>query len=68
MIQGRLNKFLAEVTLLGQPFVKDPDQKVGELLSSAGAAVTRFIRYEVGEGIEKKVEDFAAEVASQLNA
>ncbi len=68
MIQGRLEKLLAEVTLLGQPFVKDPDQKVGKLLSDAGASVTRFIRYEVGEGIEKKVEDFAAEVASQLNA
>ncbi|MBT8433422.1 MAG: elongation factor Ts [Gammaproteobacteria bacterium] len=68
MIHGRLEKLLAEVTLLGQPFVKDPDQKVGELLSNAGASVTGFIRYEVGEGIEKKVEDFAAEVASQLNA
>ncbi len=68
MIQGRLNKFLAEITLLGQPFVKDPDQKVNELLTSAGASVTRFIRYEVGEGIDKKVEDFAADVASQLNS
>ena len=68
MIQGRLNKFLAEVTLLGQPFVKDPDQKVGQLLDAAGASVSGFIRYEVGEGIEKKVEDFASEVASQLNA
>jgi elongation factor Ts len=68
MIQGRLDKFLAEVTLMGQPFVKDPDQKVGKLLSDAGASITRFIRYEVGEGIEKKVEDFAAEVASQLNS
>ena len=68
MIQGRLNKYLAEVTLLGQPFVKDPEQKVGQLLDAAGASVTGFIRYEVGEGIEKKVEDFASEVASQLNA
>ena len=68
MIQGRLDKFLAEVTLMGQPFVKDPDQKVSKLLASAGAEVKGFIRYEVGEGIEKKVEDFAAEVASQLNA
>lgn len=67
MIQGRLNKFLAEVTLLGQPFVKDPDVTVGKLLDGAGARVNGFIRYEVGEGIEKKVEDFAAEVASQLN-
>jgi elongation factor Ts len=68
MIQGRLNKFLAEVTLLGQPFVKDQDQTVGKLLSNAGSSITRFIRYEVGEGIEKKVEDFAAEVASQLKS
>ena len=67
MIQGRLNKFLAEVTLLGQPFVKDPDTTVAKLLDGAGASVSAFIRYEVGEGIEKKVEDFAAEVASQLN-
>ena len=67
MIQGRLDKFLAEVTLVGQPFVKDPDQKVGKLLAASGAAVNGFVRYEVGEGIEKKVEDFAAEVASQLN-
>jgi len=68
MIQGRLNKFLAEVSLLGQPFVKDPDQTVANLLSGAGASVSGFVRYEVGEGIEKKVEDFAAEVASQLNS
>ena len=68
MIQGRLDKFLAEVTLMGQPFVKDPDQKVSKLLANVGAEVNSFIRYEVGEGIEKKVEDFAAEVASQLNA
>lgn len=68
MIQGRLNKFLAEVTLLGQPFVKDQEQTVSKLLSDAGAKVSRFVRYEVGEGIEKKVEDFAAEVASQLNS
>jgi len=68
MIQGRLNKFLAEVTLMGQPFVKDPDQTVDKLLSAAGAGVSGFVRYEVGEGIEKKVEDFAAEVASRLNS
>ena len=68
MIQGRLNKFLAEVTLLGQPFVKDQDQTVGKLLSNANSSITRFVRYEVGEGIEKKVEDFAAEVASQLKS
>jgi len=68
MIQGRLKKFFAEVTLVEQPFVKDPDQTVGKLLSGAGASISGFIRYEVGEGIEKKVEDFAAEVASQLNS
>ena len=68
MIQGRLKKFLAEITLMGQPFVKDQDQTVEQLVSKAGGSVTRFVRYEVGEGIEKKVEDFAAEVASQLNS
>jgi len=68
MIQGRLKKFLAEITLMGQPFVKDQDQTVEQLVSKAGGSVSRFIRYEVGEGIEKKVEDFAAEVASQLNS
>lgn len=67
MISGRLDKFLAEITLVGQPFVKDPDQSVGKLLSSSGASISGFVRYEVGEGIEKKVEDFATEVASQLN-
>ena len=67
MIQGRLKKYLAEITLLGQPYVKDEEQTVGKLLSSANANLSRFVRYEVGEGIEKKVEDFAAEVASQLN-
>jgi len=67
MISGRLDKFLAEITLVGQPFVKDPDQTVGKLLSSSGASISGFVRYEVGEGIEKKVEDLATEVASQLN-
>ncbi|MHB1240624.1 MAG: translation elongation factor Ts [Gammaproteobacteria bacterium] len=65
MVHGRLKKFLAEVTLVGQPFVKDPDKSVGKLLKESGAAVTRFHRYEVGEGIEKKVENFAEEVMSQ---
>ncbi len=68
MIEGRLNKFLGEITLLGQPFVKDPDRTVGKLLAAAGARVNRYVRYEVGEGIDKKVEDFAAEVASQLES
>ena len=67
MIEGRLRKFVAEVSLLEQPFVKDPDSKVGDLLKEAGADVVSFVRFEVGEGIEKKEEDFAAEVAAQLN-
>lgn len=66
MVQGRLRKFLSEITLEGQPFVKDPDQTVGQLLKSAGATVDAFVRYEVGDGIEKKQEDFAAEVAAQM--
>lgn len=66
MITGRLKKFLAEITLLGQPFVKDTEQTVAQLLEKAGGSVMRFIRFEVGEGIDKPVEDFAAEVASQL--
>ena len=65
MVEGRLKKFLAEVTLLGQPFVKDPDQSIEKLLKSAGAEAQRFVRFEVGEGIEKKQEDFAAEVMAQ---
>jgi len=66
MVAGRLRKYLAEITLLGQPFVKNPDQSVGDLLKGAGAGVTRFERFEVGEGIEKKQEDFAAEVMAQV--
>ncbi len=65
MIGGRVNKFLKGITLLGQPFVKDPDQTVGKLLESAGASVKRFIRYEVGEGIEKRNDNFAEEVMAQ---
>ncbi|HSM28944.1 MAG TPA: translation elongation factor Ts [Thioalkalivibrio sp.] len=65
MIEGRIRKFLAEVTLVGQPFVKNPDQTVGQLLKEKGATVTGFVRYEVGEGIEKKVENFAEEVMAQ---
>ena len=68
MIEGRMKKFLGEITLLGQPFVKDQDQTVEQLVSKAGGSVSQFIRYEVGEGIEKKVEDFAAEVAAQLES
>jgi elongation factor Ts len=66
MITGRINKFLNEVALEGQAYVKDPDQKVGKLLKSENASVQGFSRIEVGEGIEKKVEDFAAEVAAQV--
>ncbi|MCG5512665.1 translation elongation factor Ts [Ectothiorhodospira shaposhnikovii] len=65
MIGGRIKKYLAEITLVGQPFVKDPDNTVGKLLQDAGAQVNRFVRYEVGEGIEKKVENFAEEVMAQ---
>jgi len=63
--EGRLRKYLEEVTLLGQAFVKDPDKRVADLLKDAGASVQRFARVEVGEGIEKKVENFAEEVKAQ---
>ena len=66
MVGGRINKFLAEITLLGQAFVKDPDTSVEKLLKNAGASVVRFQRYEVGEGIEKASSDFAAEVMAQV--
>jgi len=66
MVDGRIKKFLKEVTLLGQPFVKDPDQTVAQLLSKAGAKVRGFDRLEVGEGIEKKSENFADEVMAQV--
>jgi elongation factor Ts len=66
MITGRINKYLKEVTLLGQPFVKDPDKTVEKLLKEGGAKVIAFQRFEVGEGIEKKQEDFASEVMAQV--
>jgi len=66
MVLGRINKFLKEITLLGQPFVKDPDVSVGKLLKAAGATVSAFVRFEVGEGIEKKQENFADEVMKQI--
>ena len=66
MIGGRISKFLAEITLLGQPFIKDDSMSVGKLLNSKGNSVVRFARFEVGEGIEKKEEDFAAEVMAQV--
>ncbi len=66
MVQGRIKKFLKEITLLGQPFVKDPDQTIEKLLKSKNATVHRFVRFEVGEGIEKKSENFADEVMAQV--
>ncbi|MCP1292641.1 MULTISPECIES: translation elongation factor Ts [Chromobacterium] len=64
MVEGRVNKFLAEVTLMGQPFVKNPDQTVEKLLAEKKASVKAFAMFVVGEGIEKKVVDYAAEVAA----
>ena len=68
MVRGRMKKYLADITLTGQPFVKDPDRTVGALLKSAGATVRRFERFEVGEGIEKKEENFADEVMAQVRS
>jgi elongation factor Ts len=66
MIQGKMSKFMKEVTLLGQSFIKDPDISIAKLLKNSNAVVTNFIRYEVGEGIEKKEENFADEVMKQI--
>ena len=66
MIDGRIRKFLAENSLTEQAFVKDPDQTVGKLVSTAGATLLSFTRFEVGEGIDVEKVDFAAEVAAQL--
>ncbi|MEN9984719.1 MAG: hypothetical protein RI925_221, partial [Pseudomonadota bacterium] len=68
MVEGRINKYLAEVTLLGQQFVKNPDVSVDKLLKDNGASVNAFTMFVVGEGIEKKVEDYAAEVAAAAAA
>ncbi|MFQ3198892.1 MAG: elongation factor Ts [Paraglaciecola sp.] len=68
MVAGRMNKFTGEVSLTGQPFIKDPSMTVGQLLKSKGAEVINFVRFEVGEGIEKKEDNFAAEVAAQMAA
>ncbi|MDP0563341.1 MAG: translation elongation factor Ts [Candidatus Endonucleobacter sp. (ex Gigantidas childressi)] len=65
MIGGRVGKYLAENSLLEQPFVKDPDIKVGDLAKKSGATISSFVRFEVGEGIEKEEVDFAAEVRAQ---
>ena len=66
MIEGRINKFIDEVSLLGQPYVKDPNTKVGQLLKEKSAEVISFVRYEVGEGIEKKEDNFVEEVMAQV--
>jgi elongation factor Ts len=66
MVTGRIRKFLKEITLVGQPFVKDDSMTVGELLKKNGAKVNSFIRFEVGEGIEKKVDNFVEEVMAQV--
>ena len=66
MVGGRVKKFLAEISLVDQPFIKNPDQKVGALLKENGGSVSRFVRFQVGEGIEKEEVDFADEVKNQL--
>ncbi|RUO32039.1 elongation factor Ts [Aliidiomarina sedimenti] len=68
MVEGRMKKFTGEISLTGQPFVKDPAKSVGELLKENSADVLDFVRFEVGEGIEKKEEDFASEVQAQVAA
>ena len=68
MVEGRLRKFLAEITLLGQPFVKDPEITVEKLLKKSGARVVEFVRYEVGAGIERKQDDFVSEVMAQVKS
>jgi elongation factor Ts len=64
MMGGRIKKFLAENSLVEQPFVKNPDQSVGQLIKDNGGELVSFVRLEVGEGIEKEEVDFAAEVAA----
>ena len=66
MVQGRIRKFYEEICLIDQEFVKNPDIKVSELLKTKNAEITRFARFEKGEGIEKKEENFAEEVAKQM--
>jgi elongation factor Ts len=68
MVEGRLRKYLAEITLVGQAFVKDPDTTVEKLLKKSNATVAKFVRYEVGAGIEKKQDDFVGEVMAQVQA
>jgi len=66
MVQGRLNKFFEEICLVDQAYVKDPDLKVKKYLADKGTSVKAFVRYEVGEGMEKRQENFAEEVQAQL--
>jgi elongation factor Ts len=66
IVKGRVKKMLAEVCLVAQPFFKDPSKSIGEFLKANNSAPIKYIRYEVGEGVEKKVVDFAAEVAEQM--
>ena len=66
IVQGRIGKFYSEICLVDQEFVKDPSQKVGSMVSSKGGEIARFARFEKGEGIEKKEENFAEEVMKQL--
>ncbi len=66
VVQGRINKFYSEVCLVEQEFVKDPDIKIGKLVESKGAKIVRFARFEKGEGLEKREENFAEEVAKQI--
>jgi len=68
MVQGRVSKFLKESSLVDQPFVKDPDTTVGKLVAAGGAEIVGFVRFEVGEGIDKEEVDFAAEVAAQVKS
>jgi elongation factor Ts len=66
MVEGRLRKYLEEICLNDQPFVKNPDQKVSQFVESKGGKIREFIRYEVGEGLEKREENFADEVMNQM--
>jgi elongation factor Ts len=68
MVEGRLRKYLAEITLMGQPFVRDEDTTVEKLVKQGGAKIVQFVRYEVGAGIEKKQDDFVGEVMAQVKA
>ncbi|MFE6167112.1 translation elongation factor Ts [Viridibacillus arvi] len=66
MVEGRLRKYFEEICVLDQPFVKNPDQKVGDFVKAAGGTLKSFVRYEVGEGIEKREDNFAEEVMNQV--